>query len=267
MPVVAAATMILIGQRMPTLLMTLGLCVSGLLFRQFRLPVVLTIAVSIVVLALLPVLSPPTFAKLVLHFSDQMQHFWSTPYAFILGRAVTMIQAHPWFGLGWDGYRDGCLQPAYLQRCAVAAGHRPGQPLGCNIHPHNYWLQVGTSAGLPGILLFAALAFAWLRRIRDAAGTSQQHQPDWTSPAHEVARSNNQVERADLSGQPGNALINDRRAGLLIIVFVALWPIASATSLFTVPNAGWVFLMVGWGLAEAAGPQPIRLRRPGPDAA
>jgi hypothetical protein len=38
---------------------------------------------------------------------------------------------------------------------------------------------------------------------------------------------------------------------VLIAVFVAMWPIASATSLFTVPNAGWVFLMVGWGLAEA----------------
>jgi O-antigen ligase len=216
-PVVAAATMILIGQRMPTLLMALGLCASGLLFRQFRLPVVLTIAISVVVLALLPVLSPPTFAKLVLHFSDQMQHFWSTQYAFILGRAVTMIQAHPWFGLGWDGYRNDCMQPAYLGGVSWLPVSDPANPLGCSIHPHNYWLQVGTSSGLLGVALFAALAFGWLWRIRGGAG----------------------------------AVMNDRRAGLLIIVFVALWPIASATSLFTVPNAGWVFLMVGWGLAEA----------------
>jgi hypothetical protein len=48
-------------------------------------------------------------------------------------------------------------------------------------------------------------------------------------------------------------LLNDRQAALLVIVCVAMWPIASTTSLFTVPNAGWFFLMVGWGLAEAGG--------------
>lgn len=105
-PVLAAATMILIGQRMPALLMVLGLCASGLLFRQFRLPVVLTIGLSCVVLALLPLLSPPAFAKLVVHFTQQMEHFWATPYGLIFARAVTMIRLHPWIGLGWDGYRD-----------------------------------------------------------------------------------------------------------------------------------------------------------------
>lgn len=221
-PVLAAATMILIGQRMPAMLMTLGLCASGLLFRQFRLPVVLTIAVSAAVLALLPVVSPPTFAKLVVHFSDQMRHFWDTPYGLILGRAVTMIQAHPWVGLGWDGYRNGCMQPAYLGGVSWLPVSDPASELGCNIHPHNYWLQVGTSAGLVGVVLFGALAVAWLWRISGG-----------------------------ISGGRMGALANDRRAGLLIGVFVAMWPIASATSLFTVPNAGWIFLMVGWGLAEA----------------
>jgi O-antigen ligase len=214
-PVLAAATMILIGQRMPTVLMALGLCVSGLLFRQFRLPVALTLGVGVAVLALLPVISPPTFEKLVVHFSEQMQHFWDTPYGLIFGRAVTMIQAHPWIGLGWDGYRNNCMQPAYLGGVSWLPAGDPGSEIGCTIHPHNYWLQVGTSAGVPGMVLFAALGVAWLWRI--GAG----------------------------------GLGNDRRAAVFVILFVMLWPIASATSLFTVPNAGWVFLMVGWGLAEA----------------
>jgi O-antigen ligase len=215
-PVFAAATMILIGQRMPAMLMALGLCASGLLFRQMRVPVVLTVVVCVVVLAALPVVSPPTFAKLVVRFSDQMQHFWDTPYGMILGRAVTMIQAHPWIGLGWDGYRNGCMQPAYLNGVSWLPVGDPANELGCNIHPHNYWLQVGTSAGLPGIALFGALATAWLWRIGFGAGAGT----------------------------------NDRRAGVVVAVFVAMWPIASATSLFTVPNAGWIFLMIGWGLAE-----------------
>jgi O-antigen ligase len=215
--VVAAATMILIGQRMPALLLALGLCASGLLFRRFRLPIVLTIGISIVLLALMPVLSPPAFAKLVVRFTQQMQHFWETPYGLIFARAVTMIQANPWMGLGWDGYRNGCMEPRYLSGLSWLPVSDPASILGCNIHPHSYWLQVGTSAGLPGIALFGALVVAWLWRIRGGAGY----------------------------------LANDRRAALLIIVFVAMWPIASTTSLFTVPNAGWVFLMIGWGLAEA----------------
>ena len=109
--VVAALTMILIGQRMPALLMTLGLCVSGLLFRQVRLPVLLTIGAGIGLLALLPIVSPPTSLKLVVFFGYQMEHFWASPYGLIFGRAVTMIQAHPWFGLGWDGYRDFAWTP------------------------------------------------------------------------------------------------------------------------------------------------------------
>jgi O-antigen ligase len=217
LPVVASATMILIGQRMPAVLMLLGLCLSGLLFRQFRLPVVLSLGVVAGVLALLPVISPPTFAKLVLHFRDQMEHFWDSQYGMIFGRAVTMIEAHPWLGLGWDGYRDNCMQPAYLHGVSWLPVRDPANEQGCSIHPHNYWLQIGTNAGIPAIALFAALGGVWLWRIGGGAG----------------------------------ALANDCRAALLVTVFVMLWPIASATSMFTVPNAGWIFLMVGCGLAEA----------------
>jgi O-antigen ligase len=216
-PILASATMILIGQRMPAVLMALGLCASGLLFRQVRLPVALSLAVGAAVLALLPMISPPTFAKLVVHFSDQMRHFWESQYGLIFGRAVTMIQAHPLLGLGWDGYRDHCMQPEYLRGVSWVPVSDPASELGCSIHPHNYWLQVGTNAGVPGILLLMAFGAVLLLRVRGNAA----------------------------------ALANDRRAGVLVILFVMLWPIASATSFFTVPNAGWIFLMIGWGLAEA----------------
>ncbi len=213
----AASTMILIGQRMPALLMALGLGVSGLLFREVRLPVILTVLVSVAVLALLPIISPPVFEKLVVHFTEQMQHFWATPYGLIFGRAITMIQAHPWVGLGWDGFRNNCMNPVYLGGVPWLPVSDPTSPLGCNIHPHNDWLLIATDSGMVGVTLFAALVVLWLKRIRGGTGD----------------------------------LANGRRAGLLVILFVTMWPVASATSLFTVPNAGWIFLMVGWGLAEA----------------
>jgi O-antigen ligase len=161
--------------------------------------------------------SPPAFAKLVVHFTEQMEHFWSTPYGLIFARAGTMVHAQPWLGLGWDGYRTYCMQPQYLTGLPWLPVSDPASIDGCTIHPHNYWLQIATSCGLPGVALFAALAAAWIWRI--GGGTADA--------------------------------VNDRRAALLVIVLVSIWPIASTTSLFTVPNAGWFFLMAGWGLAEA----------------
>lgn len=215
----AAATMVLIGQRMPTLLMLLGLCVSGLLFRRFRLAVAIALLVIVVVLAALPVVSPEAFAKLVVKFTTQMEHFWTTQYGLIFERAVTMIQAHPLMGLGWDGYRNYCDRPEYLGGVSWLPVTDPADPGGCTIHPHNYWLQIGTSGGIPSLILFAATVVAWLWRIHGR----------------------------------GAYLRNDRRAALLVSLFIMMWPIASATSLFTLPNAFAVFLTVGWGLAEARG--------------
>ncbi len=169
---------------------------------------------------LLPVTSPLAYAKLVVHFTHQMETFWQTPYGALFGRAATMIQAHPWLGLGWNGFRDDCMQPAYLHGVSWLPIANPASPDGCNIHPHNDWLQVATIGGLPAQALFAALAVLRLRRI--AGGTAY--------------------------------LNSGRRLALLVVVFVMLWPVASATSLFTVPNAGWFCLLVGWGLAEARSP-------------
>ncbi len=217
--VLSTLTMILIGQRMPMVLLLFGLCLTALLFKRFRLPILVTFAVAGVLLALTPIVSPPTFAKLVVKFSEQMNHFWTTQYGLLFARAVTMIQAHPWFGLGWDGFRNHCMEPAYLvQPSWLPAGNPTGEG-GCAIHPHNYWTQIGTTAGVPGMVLFAVLVGMWLWRI---------------------------------GGR--NLRRNGRRAALLIFLVVSMWPIASTTSLFTVPNAGFTFLMIGWGLAEAVGP-------------
>jgi O-antigen ligase len=214
----AAATMLMIGQRMPTMLMLLGLCVAGLLFRQFRLAAAVAIVAGVAVLALMPAISPLAFAKLGIKFSQQLAHFWDTPYGWLFGRAATMIQAHPWLGLGWDGFRNHCGDAAYMAGVSWLPIADPANPEGCNIHPHNYWTLIGTTAGLPGLALFAVLSFLWLRKI---AGHRPSRNNGW-------------------------------RSALLVVAVVMLWPIASTTALFTLPNAGWFFLTIGWGLAEAS---------------
>ena len=215
-------TMILIGQRMPSLLMLLGLATTALIVPQFRRLALLSLVVAALALVALPVISPPTYAKLVVKFTQQMAHFAASPYGQLYTRATVMTAAHPWLGLGFDGFRDGCADPAYFHGLpALGLPDRDnGGVLGCNIHPHNYYMQAATSAGVPGLLLFAGLVGLWLRRMARALAPSRDAQ----------------------------------QAMLLVAACVVFWPLASTSSLFTLDTAGWVFLLTGWGLAASSGP-------------
>lgn len=215
----AVATMLLIGQRMPALLMLLGLCLSALLIRRFRLPIAIAIGAGAVLVALTPIISPPTYAKLVVHFAHQMEHFARSSYGQLFVRAAVMVRDHPLLGLGFDGFRDNCANPLYfrgLPGLGIPDAWNGGLR-GCNLHPHNYYLFIASSAGLIGLALFVTLVVLWLGRM--AWGLH----PD----------------------------ADTLRAMLFIASAVALWPIASNTSLFTLSNAGWLFTTVGWALAAA----------------
>jgi O-antigen ligase len=215
----ACVTMVLIGQRMPTLLMVFGLLLAALLLPRLRLAAAVALVLGAALLAATPIVSPPTFQKLVLHFVAQMQHFWTSDYGQLFMRAMAMLEAHPWTGFGMNGFRDHCLEPAYIHGAAWL-GVSDAQVLadrGCNIHPHNYWLEIATAGGVPGLLGFAALAALWLRAL--LRGLRPAAQPE--------------------------------RAALLVAAVVGLWPLASTSSLFVIDAGGWLFLLLGWGLAEA----------------
>lgn len=211
-----ALTMAVIGQRMPMLLVIFGLCLTGLAMRRFRWPIAIALLVLVAAVAAARVLSPITYDTLVVEFLRRMEHFWSTQYALLYQRAVVIVQAHPWLGLGFDGFRDNCNDPRYFKPVAWLPVTDIGDPDGCTIHPHNYWLQIATSTGLPGVLLFASLCAVWLARIGRGVFAG---------------------------GRP-------IQVALLVSICTAFWPIASTTALLTVPNAGWLFLLIGWGLAE-----------------
>ncbi|NHO32360.1 O-antigen ligase family protein [Acetobacter sp. LMG 1636] len=225
-------TMILIGQRMPTLLTFVGLLLTALLVKPMRLPVLGVAVLSGLFLVALPVVSPPGYAKLVLKFSHQMAHFAESDYGQIYGRASAIIVAHPWMGTGFDGFRIHCLDPQYLHD--MPALHIPyiaPPQSGCNLHPHNYYLQVATAAGLPGLALFLMMAACWLRII------VRPHLP--AKAVERVSRA-----RESVPATPQNAM-------LLVACCVQLWPLASTSALFSVPPAGWLFLTAGWALAAS----------------
>jgi hypothetical protein len=182
----AALTMVMIGQRMPTALMVLGFGFAGLLVPRLRVAAAGALGAGATLVILLPWLSPGTFAKLVSQTSDQLSHFAQSNYGLIFTHAWQASLQHPWFGQGFDTFRRLC----------------PHEGPGCNIHPHNYYLEALVNAGFPGLTLFAALAATAVSRTR---------------------------------------------GGVLIGLIVAYWPLASTSAFTSMPNAGWVFLLVGMG--------------------
>ncbi|WP_339078047.1 O-antigen ligase family protein [Acetobacter sp. AC2005] len=213
-------TMVLIGQRMSCVLLFFGLSLTAFIFPRFRLPFGLILACAGGLIASLPVISPPVYAKLVLKFSDQLHHFAQSDYGKLFRSAITMVAQHPWMGLGMDGFRNFCHVPIQTHAFSFLGIETLTNDTdrGCNIHPHNYYLQIATTAGLPGLMVFIGLAFQWLRT-------------GWRA--------------LDVEHYPQQAM-------LFVTCCILLWPITSTSAVFSFPTAGWIFMFVGWLIAASS---------------
>ena len=214
---VSLAVMVLIGQRMPLLLAVMGLFVTGLLLPRLRRFVLAGSGAALGLLVLTSVVAPPTFARLVTKFTRQMEHFPQSHYGEIAARAIAIARDKPLLGAGFDGFRRLCETPAYFQGWPWGTGDGNGGGAAmCVQHPHNFYLQALVETGLPGLLLFTALAAAWLLRLFHGL---------WDNPA-------------------------PLRVGLFVAALIQLWPIASTTAFTSMPLGGWFFVLLGLGLAE-----------------
>lgn len=221
-PIFCVTTLVLVGQRMPTLLLVLGLVATTVLLPRLRMAVLAAGGCALLLLAAAPVLAPGAYGKLVGETSDQLSHFSQSPYGLIFVRAAVIAENHPVFGLGFDGFRRGCADPANmrgLDRLGVPTAGQNGGLEACNIHPHNYFLEAADNAGLPGLAAFALMACALLMRLG---------------------------RQTDPLG-----------AGVFVAALVAFWPLATTSAFTSLPNAGWIFLVAGMGLAiQANQPDP-----------
>jgi O-antigen ligase len=218
--ILAAATVLLIGQRMPSVLLIIGLILTGAMLPRLRIAVAAAIVLGAALVATTPLTSPATYQKLVLRTRDQLTHFVYSPYGEIWVRAVVIAEEHPWRGLGFDGFRRGCGDPRAvrgLPEIGVTLAEALIATDACNIHPHNYVLEAADNGGLPLAALFLALVVGTWRRL--ARGLRRGVTP--------------------------------LRAGLLVGFTLAFWPIASTSALTAMPNAGWIILLTGFGFAEA----------------
>ncbi|MCW4591633.1 O-antigen ligase family protein [Gluconacetobacter entanii] len=219
--VLLVLTFLLISQRMPTLLFLFGTLCVALMVRSLRLPFVLACMIGAGGIALSPVVAPQAYNKLVISFEHQMHGFADSPYGMLFIRAGVMVSDHPLVGMGYDGFRINCPNPIYfrgLPALGIADGPHGGAP-GCNLHPHNYYIQVATMAGVPGMVLFCLLVIALLR------------------PMARGLRAHMGVEQMVMC----------------VLAFVIVWPLQSTSSFSTQPTAGWVFIALGWALAATRG--------------
>ncbi|MDQ2801610.1 MAG: O-antigen ligase family protein [Pseudomonadota bacterium] len=216
--------MVLIGQRMPVLITGLGLVVVGLLLRRLR-PVVLAAGLAgLALVAASAAVSPPAYHRLVLKFDAQMQNFPTTQYGELAARAWAIGVQHPLTGRGVEGFRTGCMLPRYFRPTFDGRIGDGGGAVICANHPHNFYLEALDDGGFPGLALFSATALAWMAPL--AGGL-------WRRP-------------------------DPLRVGLFASVLIQLWPLASTSAFISMPMGGWLFLLLGWGLAEARWRQPAQ---------
>ena len=209
--------MVLIGQRMPLVLVVFGLVIVAFLIRRLR-PMVLTAALAgALLLAASPVVAPSAYYRLVEKFSTQMEHFATSHYGQLYARALEVGVRNPLTGLGFDGFDTGCQRPAYFRPSFDGSQPDGGGAVICWHHPHNFYFQALDDGGFPGLALFCATAIAWLIPL----GRGLWRDPD------------------------------PLRVALFVAIFVQLWPIQSSTAFTSMPVGGWFFLLLGWAMAEA----------------
>ncbi len=209
--------MVLIGQRMPLVLVVFGLVITAVLIRRLRPAILATALAGAIVLAASPVVAPSAYYRLVEKFSLQLEHFAISPYGQLYARAWEVGRSNPITGMGFDGFDTGCPQPRYFRPTFDGSQIDGGGAKICWDHPHNFYFQALNDGGFIGLGLFFATGLAWLMPL----GRGLWRDPD------------------------------PLRVGLFAATFVQLWPIQSSTAFTSMPIGGWFFLLLGWGMAEA----------------
>ncbi len=154
------------------------------------------------------VLAPRMFARTIMSFFDQLADFQNSSYYQVFHTAIILWKQSPWFGIGTRYFNRGCE--------ALPSVMHPTE--GCEVHPHNIYLEWLSQNGVIGLALFLIVLFLVFRVL-------------WRG----LDFKNNILQSAVVFVAP-------------IMVF---WPLTSSMSIQTNNYAGLVWLLLGWALARA----------------
>lgn len=213
------AVVVIIGQRIPVLIMVSTLAVAAFLIPRLR-----PIALSGVVLVglLIPsfaVISPKTYWHMVTRTQELVTGFAVGKYGEMYNRAYEIGRQKPWTGTGYDGFRVACPDPRYFRPSMDGTAPDGGGADICWVHPHNFYFQALVDGGLPGLALFCAFGLACLIPL----GRGLWRDPD------------------------------PLRVGLFVTMLAQIFPLQSTPSFWSMPMGGWFYLLLGWAMSETYG--------------
>lgn len=213
------AMVVIVGQRIPVLIMIGTLAVAALLIRRMRPIALAALVLTALLIPSFAVISPKTYQHMVNRTQVLAEGFAVGYYGEMFNRAFEIGRQKPWNGTGFDGFRRACPEPRYFRPSFDGTVANGGGADICWVHPHNFYFQALVDGGLPGLALFCAFGIACLIPLGRGL---------WRNP-------------------------DPMRVGLFATMLAQIFPVQSTPSFWSMPMGGWFFLLLGWAMAETYG--------------
>ncbi|MGA7799333.1 MAG: O-antigen ligase family protein, partial [Gammaproteobacteria bacterium] len=131
------------GERAALLLTLFGVILIVLLWQGMRRALIVVAALIVGAIVLLE-LNLPIVQRQLDSTAATMANIRQSPYGPLWETGLMMGRDHPLTGVGMHNFRYVCQEPTK---------HFPG----CNLHPHNMYIQWFAESGIPGLIGFAIL--------------------------------------------------------------------------------------------------------------
>ena len=161
------------------------------------------------------------------HISEEITLFRYSGYNRIFRTAISMWKEQPLFGFGLKSFRIKCWSMLVKDNAERKITKRP-QNISCSNHPHNYYLEFLSEAGIIGTGL---MLIFFLILLKDSFNYLKKY---------------NQQNKPEI-----NLLIP-----IIIVFFIEIWPIKSTGSFFTTWGATFFWLNVAMLIATKTKKSP-----------
>ena len=201
-------TVLITGERMAFLLALFGLGVTVVLVPAMRRTMLVAVLAAGLTVAGMFALKPSVTDRSLHTVVSIVGNFWQSPYGLVWIGGLKVARANPVIGVGLKNLRTTCRTVVY------GSPDKAGPE--CSLHPHNFYIEWLSEAGVIGLFGFLVLITLWTRHF---------------------------LARAAIWRSDGLAV------GAVVAVITFLWPIAATMGFFTNWHAALFWFVLGWALA------------------